>query len=519
MSTSEATLGSTPDVSSSVAVSETAASSPAQATTDTSSADVQSQKSVQDTQSSQTQTETDPLEGFPADAELQAAIANKTPFAEMAARIKAAYEPLKTKYADIESKYAIFQPHAEKFSAPEELQSLVQMRENLLGWEKGDNGQLIPSTQKFVETLDPQRREFLFADLADGTTLDPRTGQQISRMDKALQFVATDPERRASAAKILGLVEPSAVAPQWQATEEQLNAIAVDPANPTPADKELQEIFRSLPYDEREQLYTNDPDFIRKQLGREKLTRQLEAATQQTAQREQQQAQQYEQTLHAEAQKAGDENVRSQLSEALTTFRKSVVDQCKLIAPLDPSNPPQGMDAQAIAQYNQQAEASNKSEAATVVGLVVGLINQETRPFVLPLLQEIGVIDDKFLAELDNAAKGFGDNARNYGHLTHRQKLQANGNGYQPGQDVTMLSNEAQRNRKLLSYYANQLSGRLLEKKGQTFGMKATGHNNILNGVATSRPNANGGSYDPTKATTPQPAGKMTREEIDRLYG
>jgi hypothetical protein len=507
--TPEASLSSTPDVANSVAVSNEGSSSAdsstaPQATTDSSLANVQSQ-SVQDQNATQ-QTPDDPLAGLPSADELKALVAQNAPNAKGLAQLREAYEKRSTEFTELQGKWKTFEPVADKFSAPEEIQSLVDMREALLGWENQD-GRLVPSTERFIQSLDPQRAEFLFADLADGVSA---SGEP--RIEKALKYMAADPDRRANALKILGGVEPSAVAPQWQATEEQLAVVK----------PELQDTFKKLPYEKREALATNDPEFINDYLGEQKLKNDLIQEREQRAQQDQQIAQQREQMLQAEAQKAGDENVRTQLSEAMTTFHKSVVDQCKLIEPLDPNNPPQGMDAQAIAQYNQQAEASNKAEAATVTLAVVGLINEQTRPFVLPLLKEIGVIDDKFLSELDNAAKGFGDNARNYGHLTYQQKLRANGNGYQPGQDVTMLNNEAQRNRKLLSYYANQLSSRLLEKKGQTFGMKATGHNNILNGVAPSRPNANGGSYDPTKATaqTHDPQNPWpTRAELGRQYG
>jgi hypothetical protein len=54
--------------------------------TGTSSPDVKTDSPVQDAAPAQD----DPLAGFPPDTELEAAVANKTPFAEMAARIKSA---------------------------------------------------------------------------------------------------------------------------------------------------------------------------------------------------------------------------------------------------------------------------------------------------------------------------------------------------------------------------------------------------------------------------------------------
>lgn len=509
MSLNESAINTAPsDVTSTATTSGSnpADSSPApNVAADTSSADVNTQQSVQDTQPSQTE---DVLAGFPPDAELQEAVANKTPFAEMAARIKGAYEPLKQQFSELQDRHKVFENFQEKFSAPEEVQQLVDMRESLMGWERDDKGQLQPSTQKFIEHLDPQRAEFLFADLADGNTTDPRTGQQVPRMDRALQFIATDPERRANALKILGGVEPSAVAPQWQATDEQLAVVSDD----------LKDTFKRLPYDTREKLALNDPDFINDYLKKEKFQNDLMARDEQRNQQDAQAQQQREQMVQQEAQAAGNAYVRTQLDTALTIFHNSVVEQCKLIEPLDPQNPPEGMDATQVAAMNQQIDSSNKAEAAQITLAVIGLINEETRPFVLPLLKEIGIVDDKFLAQLDAAGKGFGDNARNYGHLTYTQKLGKNGN-YAPGADVTMLNTESGRNLKLLAYYANQVSKKLIEAKSQTFSMKATGHNQILNGAARSRPSANGGAYDPTTAATQRPQGWMTRDEIQQQFG
>lgn len=455
---------------------------------------------VQD-QSTTTQ-ETDPLDGVPSIEELQTAADRETPYAKSLIQLRNALEPLKTQYAELQERHKVFESVQDKFTAPEELQSLVDMRESLFGWEQGPNGALIPATQKFVEQLDPARQSYVFADLADAMVTD-QSGQQVRRIDQIITRMGQDPSERANIARALGLVEPSAVAPQWQATPEQLEVIRED----------LQDTFKKLPYDEREALSTNEPDFINKYLQKEKLQDDLIAEKEYRSTQDSERQAQYREQLQQEAQAAGDTHVQTQLNEALTTFHKSVVDQCRLLEPLDPANPPDGMDAAQVAQYNQSVDASNKAEAAQVTLAVVGLINEQTRPYVLPLLKEIGIIDDKFLQQMDAAGKNFGDNARNFGHLTHTQKQGKNGS-YQPGPDVTMLSNESSRNLKLLSFYANQVSKKLIEAKSQAFGMKATGHNQVLNGVASSRPSANGGAFDPTTATTQQPKGWLGRDEL-----
>lgn len=456
-----------------------------------------------DVQDSAPRTQDDPLSGIPSSEELKALVAQNAPNAKGLAQLREAYEKRSLAYTDLETRWKVFEPVAEKFSAPEEIQSLVDMREALLGWENQD-GKLVPSTERFIQSLDPQRAEFLFADLADGNSA---SGEP--RIDKALKFIATDPERRANALKILGAVEPSAVAPQWQPTEEQL-AVVKD---------EFRDTFSKLPYGKREALSANDPEFINDYLAERKLQNDLVQEREQRVQRDQEFAQQREQMLTQEASKAGDSYVDNLLLNGLSTFHKSVVDECNFIQPLDPQNLPQGMSPDQAVQMNAQIAEANKAEAAQITAQIVALINPQTRRYMLPTLKEIGVVDDKLMAEIDKAAEAVGNNGRNYGNLTYVGQLKANGQGYQPGPDVTPLNNEAQRNFKLLVYHANQIKAKLMEKRSQFFGMKATNHNQILNGVAMSRPNANGGSYDPTKATPQQSPGFMTRQEIEQRYG
>lgn len=511
MSTPEATIVA-PDASGTTESSTPAVADSSSAGTPPSTQDTASAASTGVVQDQSTTEQADPLAGVPSIEELQTAADRETPYAKSLIQLRNALEPLKTQYAELQEKWKTFEPVSDRFQSADEVQQLVDMRESLMGWERGPQGELVPATQNFVSKLDPARQSYVFADLADAMVAGP-DGQSIRRIDQVLQRMGQDPSERANIARALGLVEPSAVAPQWAPTSEQLDAIPVDPANPTPRDKELQDIFRSLPYDEREALSTNEPDQIRRSLEREQLVRQLTADKEATTRRDAEQQANYREQVQQEAAKAGDAHVTTQLNEALTTFHNSVVDQCRLLEPLDPAAPPDGMDAAAVAQYNQSVDASNKAEAAQVTLAVVGLINEQTRPFVLPLLKQIGIIDDKFLAQLDAAGKAFGDNARNFAHLTHTQKIGRNGT-YQPGSDVTMLNTESTRNLKLLVYYANQVKSKLIEAKSQAFGMKATGHNTILNGAAATRPGANGGAYDPTTAATQQPKGWMTRDEI-----
>jgi len=82
------------------------------------------------------------------------------------------------------------------------------------------------------------------------------------------------------------------------------------------------------------------------------------------------------------------------------------------------------------------------------------------------------------------------------------------------------MNNEAQRALKTMIGYANQIRGKLMEQRSNFFSLKATEHNQTLNGAGTVRPPINGTGYNPTTAPPAQlPSGKLTRADIDRLYG
>jgi len=320
-----------------------------------------------------------------------------------------------------------------------------------------------------------------------------------------LESLAADPDQRQRALKILGGVEPSAVAPQWQPTEDELAVVR----------PELQDTYRKLPYEEREELKLNSPDYINRTLEREKFTQQLQAEREQNEQLRQQQAQQQEQYVNQQAVQAGNEYVNTQLNQALTTFHEAVVQQCNFVKPLDPANLPQGFTPEQATQMNQQIAAANKAEAAQITGLVVSLFNPQTKAYVLPLLKEIGAVDDKLLAQLDQAASAFGSNGRTYANLEFRHK-----NGSPTAPDPR-LNTDASTNLKRMIGYANQIRGKLMETRSQFFELTAQQHNSTLNSGAAVRPPINGQGYNPTTASAAAslPTGKLSRAEIERLYG
>ena len=243
MSTSEGAIA--PDVSGSVAPpgGSPADSSPAPATPTTdsqSSADVQPQ-SVQESGPEAV----DPLAGLPSVEELKAQAEQGVEQASGLANLRSAYEALKPQYDQIQERFKVFEPIADRFESSEQLQQLVDMQEKLYGFTNDpESGQLVPTTAPFVEALPMDRADDLAVELLNRPTLDPGTGQQVRRMDLILDDLAADPAKRAYVARKFGLVEPSAVAPSWAPTPEELEVVR----------PELQQYYKERHVDEREYL-------------------------------------------------------------------------------------------------------------------------------------------------------------------------------------------------------------------------------------------------------------------------
>lgn len=460
-----------------------------------------------------TTTDSDPLAGVPSIDELNQ-LPDTTQYKKSLVQLRSAYEPLKTQFDELQQKFSPFQPLLERFEQPAQLQSTLELQDNLFAWETdAQTGQPIPYTQKFAEAIDqqhPAHANDLVATLLEMPTLDAVTGQTLPRWEIVLHGIAEDPTERATALRILGGVEPNNIAPQWQPTEDELAVVK----------PELQDVYRKLPYEDRVELKENSPEFINKTLQQLKLTQDLQADRERYQQQEQQRQQQREQYVNQQASQAGDEYVNTHLSQTLSTFAENAVQQCQFVKPIDPSNVPQGMTAEQVVQYNQQAAQINAAEAVTSIASIIALFNPQTKEYIVPYLKQIGAVDDKMLGQLEAAGSSFGNNGRNFGNLTFRQKLTANGN-YQPDAGTTQLSNEAQRALKTMAAYANQIFGKLIERKSQAFELRAQQHNNTLNGSGAVRPPINGAGYNPTTASASanQPTGWLSREEMARQYG
>lgn len=495
--TPEAAISSTPDVNS-------ANSSPApDITASPSSADVNPQAVQGESQTPQGQQPEDILAGFPSDDDLKAAVANKTPYAEQAARIKSAYDDINPKYKELQTKYQAVEPyqsHLERFEKPEQLQQIVEFRDKLYGWEKDPvSGQLVPATQSLAQELSqtaPQRADFLSSDLLNGMTTDGgRLAQPVSRMDLALEAIAEDPVRRAAAAKILGLVEQTSIAPTWEATQEELENVK----------PELQGIYKKLPYDQRQRMLGSDPDFINEHLESQRIIAEATARDQRQQVRDQQMAVQRDEYIKTQSEAAGNQLVEQRFVEGFTGFANNICEKFQPIAPIDPQSPEaQQMGPEQVTATNAKIQKINRG-----AGLIVSLVTAasavpDTAFLVKQIANEIG-IPAEVLGKFDEARQEFASNNRNFGQLRKRAEFGQNGNGNGLPQDIGMLQTNAQAAERRLIANGKAVAEGVMTLLTEFFSLQATSHNQTLNGGAQARPAITGSAYDPTQAPQQRP--------------
>jgi hypothetical protein len=450
-------------------------------------------------QSATTQ-EADPFAGVPSLDELSKLAEQNVPNAKSLIQLRTALEARNAQYSELEPKFRAvepFQQHLERFEKPEQLQEIVDFREKLYGWENDpQTGQLIPSTQSLVQQLTetaPERADFLSADLLNGMTRDPETGRQMTRLDLALEAIAQDPGRKAKALSILGGVEPTSIAPTWQPTAEELQVVK----------PELQDVYKKLPYDKREALKLNDPEFINEYLEDQKFkidTREREAAREQ---RDRQVAQQREQYIQREAENAGNQLVEQQFKEGFSGFAQNICEKFQPIKPLDPNSPEaQQMGPDQVAQTNAQIQKVNRG-----AGMIVSLVAAASAvPDVAFLIKEIAAdlgLPADVLQKMDAARVEFASNNRNFANLRFRAGVGQNGN---IPQDIQTLQSNAQRAQRALTVNAKAVAEPLMSLLSDLFSLQAQSHNSTLNGAATARAAITGNSYDPTQVAQRPPA-------------
>lgn len=438
----------------------------------------------------------DPLAGVPSIEEAQGM---DTVSKEAFLSVRGAYDKVKPQFDEITQKYSVFSPFADRFEKPEELQELVDLKDKLFGYERDDSNQLIPSTQNFAQYVTekyPQHADFLTADLLDQPTLDPETGRQVPRIELALEAMKDDPARRAKALQILGGVEPTSIAPTWQPTEAELNAFVGDPNNLTPQEKALQDIYRSLPYEDREELKLNSPEFIRKQLEKEQFHRNIVEENRKAQELQQQQEQQRQRYFQQQAQEAGNKFVEEGFRQGMTEFANSIVERTKFISPIDPQSPEaQQLGPQGVQEMNAKIERINRGVGSMVAVVTAALAVPDTSWAVADFLKGIGV-DEKVLSAYDQSRLEYARNARDYGELNFSSSQ--NGQGQQ---GLGILQANARKAMNAMKGHGNAVAGPLLSLLSDFFEMKANSHNQTLNGRPAVRPPVNGNGYDPTTAS------------------
>lgn len=459
--------------------------------------------------------EVDPLEGVPSLDELKTLAEQNAPNAKALAQLRGAYEALKPQLGKLTEKFKPFEPYADRFSSPEEVQQIVDLKDKLYGWERDPTtNQLVPATQSFAETLAksaPETADFLAADLMNGMTRDPETGRELPRIDLALESIAQDPARKAAALKILGGVEPTSIAPTWQPTAAELEVVK----------PELQDIYKSLPYDEREELKLGSPEFINRQLEKEKFQQDLIAQNKQAQERETRQQQQREQYLNTQAQDAGNKYVEQQFRQGFTDFANSIVERSKFIQPIDPqSDVARQMAPEQLTAMNQEIQKINTGVGKFVASVVAGLSHPDTAWVMADFLKDIG-IEPKVIQEFDSARLELARNARDFGELNFRGSLGQNGNSNQGHAGLGVLQSNANRALQNMKARGNLVAKPLMELMSKFFEMKAGSYNSTLNGVPQVRPHPTGTAYDPARETTqrqvPDPSNIWNKADIERL--
>lgn len=467
-----------------------------------------------------TLSEPDVLTGVPSLDELNA-LPEDSQYKKSLIQMRTAIDnQFKPQLNELTTKLKPFESVVDRFTTPEEVQETMGFKDQFLSWERDSQNQLIPATEttaKFLTEKYPLHADYLAADLMEQViNVD---GRETTRLDLALAEMKNDPQRRATALRLLGGVEPTAIAPTWQASAEELAVIPNDPDRITPEEKSLQEIYGKLPYDERESLKLNDPEFIRNYLKKEKFQQDLMAQNQQAQERETRQQQQREQYIQQQAQDAGNKYVEQGFRQGMTEFANSIVERSKFIAPLDPnSEAARQMVPEQVQAYNAQAEQINTGVGKMVAVVTAALSHPDTAWVAADFLKGLGV-EPQVLDKFNSARSEYALNARNYGELNFTQGMGQNGT--QSRIDLGSVQANANSAMKNMKGYGNAVSAPLFDLLSKFFEMKAGSYNQTLNAAPPVRPSVGGTAYDPTRETTqrqrPDPGNIYNRTDIEQL--
>lgn len=402
-------------------------------------------------------TATDPLAGIPSTEELQAMRDRGVDLAAGLLNVRTAYDTLKPQFDDVSGKYKIFEPFADRFSTPEDVQKIVQMQESLYGWAPDPvSGELVPTTDKFVEQLPPETASFLTADLLHGELTLP-DGRRVQRLEVVLDSLGKE-----RVLKHFGVDATQSVAPSWAPSAEELEKVK----------PEYHELYKKLPFETREELKLNSPEFINDALRKERIIQDTETDRTERKQREEAHQKEQQQLVEREAVQAGDGFIDQEIRTGFQGFYQSICERWQ------PTDDPQ----------------TNKVAGALVASLVVNLAHNETRSVTEAALKEIGLLDDKSIQSFDRARNDFAQNAYNYGYLSKKQ-----GPNGQSG--LGMIKSQSSRGLQGLIAQGNNLATQIIGRIDKLFLAKANAHNHVLDQAVNARPPINGNPVNP--ATSP----------------
>lgn len=428
--------------------------------------------------SDQAQEPVDPLKDVPtAEQAAQMETVSKEAFLS----VRGEYDKVKPQFDELSAKFQPFEPFADRFQKPEELQSLLSLSDSLNKYSPDSQGVLRPDLSEFVaqvSTDDPLRADHLAGALIWGQTTYPGTDQPVTRADLFLEHLASIPELRTHALQKLGGVEPSAVpAPTWQPSPEELDKIN-DPDNPTAEGRALQDIYKKLSYEDRDELRLASPEFLKSQLRTIQQNQLLQANEERRVAQEQQAQAQAEQRVEQEAQVAGNQYVEQGFREGLTNFANHIYETWK---PTD--NP-----------------VVNRREGAQVVLSVVALSHPDTRWAGEQMLKEMG-INPQDLEPLNKAREAYASSGRQYGYLTHKKQR---------------TNDDPGRVQQRMIVQAQNLATKIIAGRNEYFKTRATAHNDNLDQTERARPPIGGSPANAGNGSGNRyiQAGKRTEAEI-----
>lgn len=434
--TDSAQIGASPDAG---------GSSPLQSSA-TPSGDSPGGVTTQPDPSQQTNEPADPLAGVPTLEELQGK--ENQPYAKAVAQLRGVYEPLKTQFDEVSTKFAPFELVSDRFQSADEVQEVVKLHDSLNKYSPDPvTGALTPDPSEFVAditTKDPERADYMAGQLMWSQVRNPQTGQPVSRAEMFLQMVASDPEMRefrGKALQILGGVEPSQVpAPTWTPTPEELDKV----------DPNLVSQYKKLSYEERDELKLSSPEYINAQLRTRQLNEQLIAEKTERETRDAQAYARQEQIVEQRANAAGDQYVEKGFKEGFTNFANHTYETYK------PTDDP----------------AVNKREGAQVNLAVVALSHPDTRFAAEEVLKELGLTQQD-LDKFNEARESYAKSGREFAYLTHKRMRVT-------GEDPTRAWQR-------LNGQASSLRTKIITARDAYFKLAATKHNETLDQAATAR--------------------------------